>query len=134
MPIARRFASKKAKPQKTGNIVRRTFTGVKKQFADNVEEYVFSLPTAPMPYREMVMRWVLPYQEGHFELYGQRLRLTPRYVTLMDNTVQITGLLCELVHPHRPRRKIIQGSRGIWHGQLKFFVKTNMAEMGVSNG
>lgn len=132
MPIVKRFASKKATPEKKGNIVRRSFSGVQKRtFADNVEEYVFSLPTTPMPYRDLVLQWIVPYQEGHFMLYGQKLRLMIRYSPLpLDNTqVQITGLLCELVHPTRPKRKIITGSRGIWHGQIKFFVKSTMAEM-----
>ena len=129
MPIVKRFAKKKAKPVKKGNIVRRNFAGVQKQFADNVEEYVFNLPKAPIPYTELVVKWIIPYQEGHFVLYGQKLKLTPRHIPGGENRVQITGILCELVHPHRPRRKIIDGSRGVWHGQIKFFVKSTMAEM-----
>lgn len=129
MPIVRRFTSKKIKPTKTGNIVKRQFTGARKAFADNVEEYVFNLPTEPIAYTDLVTRWVLPYRDGHFTLYGQKIRLTPKYTHLLDSRVKITGIMCELVHPTKPKRKIIEGSRGIWHGQLKFFVKTTMAEM-----
>jgi hypothetical protein len=76
------------------------------------------------------MQFVVPYKLGHFIMYQQRLRLTPQTVTLPhdDRMVRIVGLFVEIINCQRPKKQIINGPRGTWHGKIKFFIKSSMEE------
>lgn len=103
--------------------------GSTSRYADSVEEYVFSIPTTPIKYTDLVINWVLPYQESAFQMFGIPLRLTPQYKHTIDgsNNVVITGLLCE-TRGKISNRLLVRGPRGTWHGRIKFFAKAHVQE------
>lgn len=127
MVIYRRQAYKKPAilARKPAAIIKRYAAGIERSFADNVEEYIFNLPSVPISYIDMVNRYITPYRVTPFELFGRKISLTPYYTANSDGTVNIVGLLV-VVHSNRPAKQKINGPRGTWHGRIKYFVKAQM--------
>ena len=101
-----------------------------KEYADSVEEYVFGLPKEPIMYSSLIVDWILPYQEIPFCMFGVYLKFMPRYRSLIDNKVMVTGLLVETYTGDATRKvkQLIEGPRGTWHGKIKFFAKANVRD------
>lgn len=103
-----------------------TYVPVRREFADNIEEYVFSVPKQPMRYVDLVINWIVPYQHTVFVLFGVNLKLTPMYQQCSDDLVKVSGLLVEIKGSTPTRKQKITGPVGAWHGKIKFFAKANV--------
>lgn len=95
-------------------------------YVDSIEEYIFSVPKVPIRYVDLVVNWIVPYDQKAFQLFGVGLKITPMYQHCPGDLVKVTGLLIEVKgsRPHRMQK--ISGPVGLWHGKIKFFAKANM--------
>lgn len=98
---------------------------------DYIGEYLRSLPEDPIPYTELVQRYVLPQMAVPMYVFGKELRITPTYVSTLCNKVRVVGILCEVDVGSRgiknfKAKKRISGNRSLWYSQIKYHVKLSM--------